>query len=149
MHLILVRHGEAGKAPRDDERTLTDFGREQIRSLSQKSKSLLQNIPIHKVFHSPLVRAKQTTDIIVEGLGLEAPLQVEGRLTPESNPESIGEDVEYGKSNENWLLVGHNPFMPGLAQYFLPDRFIGFSTGTMICLKKSDGKWKLEWECRP
>lgn len=72
MRLFFVRHGESKAnllnefSNRGLKHGLTDKGRQQGQILAEK----LKEIPITKVFSSPLLRAIQTAEILVKKLGI-------------------------------------------------------------------------------
>ncbi len=68
MIIVLIRHGKAEppEGKRDEERELTEHGKEQIKMLSK-----LLPVKPKRIFTSPLVRAVQTAEIISSLLGGE------------------------------------------------------------------------------
>ena len=72
QQLWLLRHGEAEPhdARPDDERRLTDRGREQARVAGRALAAL--KVKIHLAFTSPKVRARDTAVLACEALGVEA-----------------------------------------------------------------------------
>jgi phosphohistidine phosphatase len=71
QQLWLLRHGEAEPhdARPDDERRLTDRGREQARAAGCALAAL--KVEIHLAFTSPKVRARDTARLACEQLGVE------------------------------------------------------------------------------
>lgn len=69
----LLRHGETTGLSSlryfgSTDLALSDLGREQIRRVKPK----IDPIPLRRVFRSEMLRVKQTTEIVLEGRGLEA-----------------------------------------------------------------------------
>jgi probable phosphoglycerate mutase len=81
---LLIRHGEAeqnvlnvlSSLPESRERHLTARGREQILVLAEQLRKNIE--PIAIIFHSPLVRTRETAEILAEKTG--APLREDARL---------------------------------------------------------------------
>ncbi|MBL6990581.1 MAG: phosphohistidine phosphatase SixA [Bacteriovoracaceae bacterium] len=149
MLLYLVRHGEAGSAFDDFQRRLTDHGKMQVMSVCEKLKN--SNLKIDNIFHSGLVRAQQTSEIISQNL-------FNSEITPERAPNLSPEDdvtiwgKKVGETNKNIMLVGHMPFMGNLAEYLLNfSEEVVFKTANVACLKRSDliSSWKLLWKFTP
>src|SRR4051812_49509427 len=71
QQLWLLRHGEAvphDEAP-DDERELTDRGRDQSRAAGHALSAL--EVEVHLCFTSPKVRARETAELACDFLGVE------------------------------------------------------------------------------
>ena len=135
MLLLLVRHADAGdrdsaKWPDDRDRPLTDKGRKVQRRVS-KALRRFDLVPT-LVLTSPWTRAAQTAQVLVETLGLAAPVPCEplaadpdlARLT-----DSLGEQG----SEARVALVGHSPWIEELAAILLG----GSSAGVRIDYPKS------------
>ena len=122
--LYLMRHGEAGSAPRDESRELTPWGREHCRHNLLKALPRLGGAPVTLV-SSPYSRALQTAAIAHAVLGNSANppvLLVDDCLTPDASPLAITRFVE-GLGDDAWplVLVGHQPLL-GRLLYWLTDR---------------------------
>lgn len=118
--LILVRHGEAEpKRPgmSDWERRLTRKGAKGVEAVAR----LLTPSP-ELVLHSPLLRARDTAEIIARLHG--AKLAEEPRLAPDDfGPESLAEILEgAAQGAEIAALVGHNPSMRDTIEYLVGGR---------------------------
>lgn len=105
--LWLLRHGEAephGARP-DAERRLTERGERQSRDAGRALARL--ELPVHLVFTSPKVRARDTAALACAELGLEA-------IEDAALAEGFGRDgalelLDAGDGDQRVLLVGHNP----------------------------------------
>ncbi|MBW4519411.1 MAG: phosphohistidine phosphatase SixA [Scytolyngbya sp. HA4215-MV1] len=65
LHLYLIRHGlaaEHGSYANDDERPLTEEGRQKTRQVAKQLRQL--GLQFNLMLTSPLVRARQTADIL-------------------------------------------------------------------------------------
>jgi phosphohistidine phosphatase len=103
MHLILVRHAKAADGAPDELRPLTSEGRAQARRLAEQLHT--DEVRPDAIVTSPLLRARQTAEIIAEALGADV-LQDE-RLSPGATAEDVTAAVS-GRG-ETVVAVGHQP----------------------------------------
>jgi len=110
LELYLIRHGlagESGSYPNDDERPLTDEGKKKTRQVAKRLVAL--GLQFDLIQSSPLVRARQTADILMDA-GLSATLE-------ESEDLASGEIEHWLSWFKAWqpgefrklALVGHEP----------------------------------------
>ena len=112
MHLFLFRHGEAGEAPTDAQRTLTDKGRKQTRLSSTALKVLGKSIDV--ILYSPLPRAAQTGEIASTVLQPEFDAHPCEALAPPADFEHLFETMLEFSSAKDIMLVGHMPSLGDL-----------------------------------
>jgi phosphohistidine phosphatase len=107
QQLWLLRHGEAEPhdARPDDERRLTDRGREQARVAGCALAAL--KVKIHLAFTSPKVRARDTAAIACEALGVE-PIE-HAALAGGFDVDDALELIGAGAPDQRVLVVGHEP----------------------------------------
>ena len=122
MNLYFMRHGIA--LPKDDpeirvdeERPLTKKGAKRMRKAAKGLSTL--DIDFDRIFTSPLVRARQTAEIVAEELGLEARLEDLPELSPQTPVEELASKLGGYRELENLLLVGHEPLLTKTAAYLL------------------------------
>jgi phosphohistidine phosphatase len=103
----LLRHGEAEPhdARPDDERRLTDRGREQARVAGCALAAL--KVKIHLAFTSPKVRARDTALLACEALGVE-PIE-HAALAGGFGADDALELIGAGTPDQRVLVVGHEP----------------------------------------
>jgi phosphohistidine phosphatase len=112
MELYLIRHGiaiEQGLLPRDEDRPLTDRGREKTAKVAQRLRSL--GIHFDAIIASPLVRAQQTAEILQAG-ELGDRLETSPHLAPDGDIRAWVEQWQksrYNNENSCLALVGHQP----------------------------------------
>ena len=107
MELLLFRHGEAEPpqaAGTDEKRGLTEEGRRDVRSMAEVL--LRAELRPEAILTSPLVRARQTGDILAQVLGVEA--RPDDRLRPGATLGGVQAVVNEGGVSRV-LLVGHEP----------------------------------------
>jgi len=136
MKLFLMRHGIAVEfgAPsgeRDSERPLTTEGRRKVKQIA-KVLADLEAIP-DVIFTSPLVRARQTAEIMATVLRRKQRLHINPHLACSGNVRKLIADVNklHGQA-ESVMLVGHEPDLSSLASLLLT----GNASGAAIEMKK-------------
>jgi len=87
----------------------------------RKSAKGLQHLGIafDAILTSPLIRARQTAEIVAEALGLEAQLQEISGLAPDSSVENLLFGLTRFQNREHLLLVGHQPLLGKTAAFLL------------------------------
>ena len=119
MQLLLIRHGTAeDKASNGDDahRSLTEDGKREVKEAVKGLKTLVENIDA--IGASPLLRARQTADIVAKGYG-DLPIQIVPALTPGSDPASVLDWLEQNTSAKLLALVGHEPLLGVLVTWFM------------------------------
>lgn len=122
MNIHLMRHGIA--AAREDpafvsdgERPLTRKGIKRMRKAARGIARL--EIAFDAVLTSPLLRARQTADIIAAALDAEPLLRELVELSPENSPDRLLAALSGYREHKNCLLVGHEPLLGRLAAVLL------------------------------
>jgi phosphohistidine phosphatase len=123
MNLYLLRHGiaaAAGDEPgieSEGERPLTLKGVKRMRKAAKGLRRM--GIAFDAILTSPLLRARQTAEIVAEALGLESQLQEISGLAPESSVENLLFGLKRFQNREHLLLVGHQPLLGATAAFLL------------------------------
>lgn len=148
MNLYVLQHGEAEAKEVDPERPLTEQGARDIRVLAMHMRNM--GVRPEKIFHSGKLRAWQSAELIAERVspGL-VPLKSDG-LNPNDDPAEIAGDLE--QLDGSVLIASHMPFVSRLCSMLLTgttEAEFASVPGTLICLEKSDGKWRLAYMLRP
>jgi phosphohistidine phosphatase len=108
MKLFILRHGQAETfAASDAERELTEAGRAEVRQVIRKSADELMGV--NKLLVSPLRRAQQTADVVLEELKA-VPRETCEWLLPESTPAQVLDTLS-GLGDFTYLLVSHQPLV--------------------------------------
>ncbi|HLT20568.1 MAG TPA: phosphohistidine phosphatase SixA [Thermomicrobiales bacterium] len=112
MRLYLVRHGDAihdasAGYRSDAERWLTDLGREEVGWTAR----LLAQLDVRPglILSSPLVRARQTAEIIGEAFDPPPPLEFSDNLVHGGSFAGILHDIEQLGNPAEVVLTGHMP----------------------------------------
>ncbi len=134
MRLLLFRHGPAGERdplrwPDDRDRPLTEKGIERTRQAVRGVLSL--EPPFTHVFTSPLVRAEQSADVLVEQADLECERESLDSLIPGGSWRRTLSALERLPADAMVALVGHEPDLGKLAGVLL------FGAPSALPLKKA------------
>jgi phosphohistidine phosphatase len=112
MDLLILRHGEAGRrslSPGDSKRSLTAEGQQEVVDLSNGLKSL--KIKLDGIFTSPLLRAKQTAEIVAKCLKYKGEINELDSLKPEGSRLEFYSVLSKLKPDSTILIVGHEPYL--------------------------------------
>lgn len=112
MKIYLMRHASAverlgGAIVNDSQRPLTEEGREEARCVANALKKL--NARPNFIVSSPLVRTRQTAEIIKEVLGIEGELKIADGLAPGGTASEVFKNLKKMPPFEEIFLVGHEP----------------------------------------
>jgi phosphohistidine phosphatase len=138
MNLFILRHGIAAnpgeeglpKNAKDAERPLSREGQKKTWRATEAMRSL--DLKFDAVVTSPLLRARQTAQIVAEALELRRKLIFSDHLKPDGSPKLLLEQLdEIGGRAKNILLVGHEPYLSRLVSLL-----ISGSTLAAVELKK-------------
>lgn len=142
MKLYILRHGEAvehgdPRYKKDADRPLTPRGRKRTRQLANALRQM--GIEFDLILSSPLVRARQTAEIVAHRLALQNRLEFTDHLTPDgSYRELIAALAQVRPAPQSVLLVGHEPHLSGLISLLTTG-----GAGLAVTLKKG-GLCRLE-----
>ena len=143
--ILLMRHAKSSwRAPSlsDYERPLDSQGSENTHKMAgYLAKQLL--IP-DQIFSSPALRARSTTEIMMDQLNLPASsLTWNDKLYFTESQSYIDAIHSANESSGTILIVGHNPMIENVLG-ILTNRlkFRSVNTGTIICLQPGKSHWK-------
>lgn len=122
MKLILFRHGEAGVAPRDFDRCLTDQGVSDVRKVACSISDALNGAT---AYVSPYVRARQTCAEIQRNADLKACYELP-LITPEDDPMLVLDWLSQQTCDSPLLLVTHQPLVSRVISLLLDGHEGGF-----------------------
>lgn len=119
--LYLVRHAIAAERgedwPDDDKRPLTEQGIARFKESIAGLKEL--DVVVDEIFSSPLVRAKQTADLLAAGLSGKPSVKILDALSPGHTPESVLAQLARTVRRRRIILVGHEPDLGELAAHLI------------------------------
>ena len=133
--LYLIRHGVAedrGEAwPDDAKRPLTEDGMDQLRKEARGLARL--GVAFDAVLTSPLVRTRQTAEIVASALDPRPHVVNTDSLAPDGTVQAVMADLEKHAKKSRLALVGHEPSIGELAARLIGTRHpIEFKKGA-IC----------------
>lgn len=132
--LLLVRHGEAGKAADDAARELTQSGRREVRILSAELHTRAFSPAV--VRPSPLRRAQQTAEIMSSALPDPGPIRQTEALSPGAGIEVLFDLLRSEKPGTSVAWVGHQPDMGAFAARLLGHaEDVELPTGSALALR--------------
>ena len=148
--LLLVRHGIADERSEDlddAQRSLTPEGRERT---SQQLERLLElDLACDLVLSSPLVRARQTAELIVSA-GLAPELELAAALAPLADPLPLLErwlgPLSPRPGWKRLALVGHEPDLSTLAALLIG---VPMARAPQAIRLKKAGALLLQWPAAP
>lgn len=141
MRLYFLRHGQAGEREDwdgdDFDRPLTTDG---IKRMEREAESIADlDLELDAIVTSPLVRARQTAEIVAKRLKLRKVLCEDENVGLDFNINRLQSIVErYSKANAI-MLVGHDPSMSRTIGQLIGGARIDFKKGALACVDVTDG----------
>jgi phosphohistidine phosphatase len=115
--LYLVRHAIAAERgeewPDDSKRPLTETGITRFKEVVAGLAWL--EVEIDEIFSSPLVRARQTANLLGHGLPSKAAVKTLEALAPGHPPRAVMSELSKAAKRRRIALVGHEPGLGELA----------------------------------
>ncbi|HEY6364968.1 MAG TPA: phosphohistidine phosphatase SixA [Candidatus Binatia bacterium] len=149
MNIYLVRHGEAVSEQQDPQRPLTTLGREEVERVALTAAA--KNIQVSAIFHSGILRARQTAEILAEALRFASGIQSLSGLRPQDDPAIAKAEIEAAENPI--MLVGHLPHLQRLVALLLSgdadSQVVEFPPATMICCSNDTSRWEISWTLTP
>ena len=122
--IYLVRHAIAAERgddwPDDTKRPLTEEGISRFKEAVGGLKAL--DATIEEIFTSPLVRARQTADLLAAGVRGRPTVKLLDALAPGSPPATVMAQLAKSAKRRCIALVGHEPDLGELAAYLIGAR---------------------------
>lgn len=140
--IALLRHGEAeyGKGQRGDfDRKLTSTGKYRLERLAEVLAD--RNFSFDLLLQSPAIRTRQTADILSQAISFKKKME-------EKDYYLAKKDTWTEKLNalpdeyDSVLVVGHNPGLSTLLDYYVGDYFLNLSPGMMAVVEIEVDTWK-------
>ncbi|MBI2364843.1 MAG: phosphohistidine phosphatase SixA [Deltaproteobacteria bacterium] len=149
MDFYLVRHGDAVLDTLDPQRPLSRLGQEQVEQVARAAAA--RQAQVSAIFHSGILRAQQTAEILAAHLGPALGVQRMSGLAPQDDPAIAKAELEAAPAPV--MLVGHLPHMGRLAGLLIngdADRdAVGFAPATIVCISRESSLWQLVWLLGP
>jgi phosphohistidine phosphatase len=154
--LYLIRHGvaeERGDAwPDDTKRPLSDDGVARMRKSARGLARL--DVSIDVILTSPLVRARQTSDIVASAFDPRPSIVTIESLAPEGTFAALVGDLEKQARKTRIAIVGHEPGIGEIAARLVGSRHsIEFKKGAVCRIDVDEvppaGPGDLRWMLTP
>jgi phosphohistidine phosphatase len=152
--LYFVRHGKAGHhsaAADDDERRLTEDGIAVLKGAGPLLRRL--NLRPDLVLSSPLPRALQTAELMVEGLGIAGEPVIDDRLRPGAAWGDLARAMTAYPDARRVMFVGHEPDLSGAMRLLTGAASVRMRKGGIGCVEfpgvPEPGGGELAWLIDP
>jgi phosphohistidine phosphatase len=151
--LYFLRHADAGQPrPKDDDaRELSEKGVSAMRGARKLWRRLQLGPDV--VISSPLPRARQTAELLIEGLGLTDPPVIDERLKPGAQWSDLAGSVAAHPSAQRAVLVGHEPDLSRAVELLSGASAVRLRKGGLACLEfdgaPEPGGGELAWLIDP
>lgn len=160
MQIYIIRHGKAldhhdPRATSDAMRWLVDEGRDEVATMA----TLLARLGVRPdlVLSSPLVRARETAEIIADALGVAVGVTLSDQLAPDGSPAGVLDEILSHGRPRHVVIAGHMPGVSQFGGYLIhhdPDAGFGFQTGAVARIELPDdallpGTGRLRWMIPP
>ncbi|HEX5607371.1 MAG TPA: phosphohistidine phosphatase SixA [Candidatus Binatia bacterium] len=145
MYAYLLRHGDAVAEMDNPKRPLSGKGRQNVYRTARLA--LRRNIQISAIYHSGILRALETAQILAEILAPPLGLHLHAGLLPQDDPAIVKVELDLMDHPIAW--VGHLPHLNRLAALLTsgdPKRaVVEFLPAMMVGFEKQNHQWKITW----
>lgn len=149
VNFYLVRHGDAVSETLDSQRPLSRLGQEQVEQVARAAAA--RQAQVSAIFHSGILRAEQTAEIMARHLVPELGVRRITGLAPQDDPAIAKAELE--TSQAPLMFVGHLPHMSRLSSLLihgdLDSGVVEFAPATLVCVVHEDSRWQLAWVLSP
>ncbi len=147
MRVYLMRHAAAEDpgAGADADRHLTEQGRQDAREAGKAIQAF--DPGISRVVSSPVLRARETAELVAAALGAGIAVETENRLACGAGTEDFW-DLIGAHKDERILLIAHNPELGAFVSGLL-EKATGFRPATVCGLEIELSKARLVWMRNP
>ena len=134
MKIYLVQHGDAVAKEVAPERPLSEQGKTDVQRIATALEQA--GVSVDRVIHSGKLRARQTAEILVGGIGSGLQPETSDLINPNDNPGAFDSQIDTWDSDT--LVVGHLPFMQKLVAYLVTgsegQALVNYRPGSVVCL---------------
>lgn len=150
MQIYLIRHAHAVDATEDPKRPLSKKGQKQVKRLAKFLRKN-QALATGEVWHSPLVRSRETAELLAADVGAPVKLVEVSGIEGGDDPLKIAERLKVRKTPV--AVVGHEPHLSALASLLVvgatePPRFV-LKKSAVTALDRNEGGWAVRWQISP
>lgn len=146
VKVLLLRHAHAvadGPGLADSDRYLSSRGREAARAVGNRLREA--GVVVSRVWTSPLVRAVQTAELVVESAGFAVDVETLPALGTEGSPHAVVQQLS--GVVDDVLLVGHMPSISTLGALLVGETgFISLRPAEVALIDRGQPVWRLDPE---
>ncbi len=150
MQHYLIRHADAVDLTPDAFRPLSGKGRTQVGRLSEFLRGNEVFAP-DEIWHSSLLRAKETAVIIAQVLRFKGPVREVVALEPEADPDVIARQL--AGSTRSIAVVGHEPHLGVLASVLITGQgarpVVHMKKCGALAIEGGGAYWQVDWHLVP
>lgn len=131
MYIYLLRHGDAPFDTICGERSLSNQGKAETRIIVEQHLESLSKLNL--IICSPVLRARQTLQILTETLNYSGRLLFEDVLRSEGSVSSLEQYIDTllaSQPVDQILLLGHQPLIGQILEYLTDETGLAWSMGT-------------------
>lgn len=142
LRLLVMRHGPAedqSSTGRDFDRRLSEIGRQRVRRVAAELSAHGESPAC--IVSSPLVRARETAEIVRAVLGIGATIEEDDDLVPGGPALRVVRELQE-RGVKSALLVSHEPTTSHLAAQLLSGFSRSFETAMVLGVEVSPPKAK-------
>jgi len=111
MDVTVIRHGTAeDRAATDADRALTPRGRAEVAAAGDRLASR-GGTPPDSIIASPLLRARQSAEVVARRVGFTGPIQIDEALVPDGEPAAVRDLLAGLGERRHVVLVAHEPIL--------------------------------------
>lgn len=141
MQLYLVRHAPAAPSSAIFDDTARPLTRDGVARMRRSVKGLADfGLRLDEIWTSPLLRARQTADLLMAGIDSSVGVRVVNSLEPAGEFEALVQQLrEFDR--ENIALVGHEPYLGEFATLLITGQrthALRFKKGGVGCIEVAD-----------
>jgi phosphohistidine phosphatase len=150
MQVYLIRHAHAVDAEENLARPLSPRGQDQVRALATFLKRSHLFEPA-EIWHSSLVRSRETAELLAQRLRLDAPRRLMPDLEPEDDPRAVARRIK--AVPHPLAIVGHEPHLSALASLLVAGRseppVFAMKKCAALALEGAALHWTVRWHVSP
>ncbi len=110
-----------------------------------------KDVRVSALFHSGILRAKQTAEILAEQLQCDRGVEPLSGLLPQDDPAIAQAELDAAESPI--MLVGHLPHLHRLVALLVrgdaESQLMEIPPATMVCCSSDRSKWEVVWTLTP
>ncbi len=150
MQHYIIRHAHAVDLVPDHARTLSSKGRSQLARLADFLSQGGDFTP-DEIWHSPLVRARETAMVLAGALKLTQPLRETPGLLSDADPHVIATALI--ESERSIAVIGHEPHLGALASLLITGKMsrpvVVMNTSAALAVDGGGSFWQVRWHLVP